>query len=355
MKKKLKIFGISILVLLVILLVLPFVFKGKIIELVKETANNNINATLDFEDADLSLLSSFPDTELSLKNLYIVNKAPFKGDTLIKVGSVDLELPFKSLFSSNNVQVNSFTIDGAHINVRIDSLGNANYDIAKKTPEKETTVKNEKSTGFTFNLKEYAITNSTILYNDAKSNMNLAMANFNHSGSGNLAADESVLKTVSNTLVSFAFGGVDYLKNNSISLIADLNLNLKENKYSFLENKAKINELPLIFNGFVKLNDKNQEVDITFKTPSSDFKNFLALIPKVYSKNIEGVKTTGNFDVNGTFKGIVDDIHIPKFNIAIHSDKASFKYPNLPKSLNDIYIKTDVINSTGLVKTPILT
>ena len=112
MKKKLKILGVSLLVIVLILFILPFAFKGKLIELVKQTANNNINATLDFEKADLNLLSGFPDVQLRLHNFYIINQDPFAGDTLVKADEIDLELPFKSLFSnaSEAIQINRFYV-----------------------------------------------------------------------------------------------------------------------------------------------------------------------------------------------------------------------------------------------------
>ena len=135
-----------------------------------------------------------------------------------------------------------------------------------------------------------------------------------------------------------------------MNLIADIKINLREKRYTFLENSAKINELPLVFDGFVQVNENDQELAINFKTPSSDFKNFLALIPKEYSKNIDGVSTSGNFEVNGSIQGKVDEAHIPKFNISINSDNASFKYPDLPKALQHIFISTQVVNETGLSK-----
>jgi len=50
MKKALKITGISFLALLLIIIALPFIFKGKIIELVKTETNNMLNAKVDFGD-----------------------------------------------------------------------------------------------------------------------------------------------------------------------------------------------------------------------------------------------------------------------------------------------------------------
>ena len=74
----------------------------------------------------------------------------------------------------------------------------------------------------------------------------------------------------------------------------------------------------------------------------------MAVIPEAYRKNIENVTTTGNFEVNGALTGVVDDTHIPKFDIKIQSQNASFKYPDLPKSVNNIHLLTNIVNETGL-------
>ena len=49
-------------------------------------------------------------------------------------------------------------------------------------------------------------------------------------------------------------------------------------------------------------------------------------------------------------KAINDDEHFPTFNITIRSEDASFKYPNLPKSLDKIHINTEIANESGLSK-----
>ena len=349
MKKIFKILGIVLVLLIAAIIILPMVFEGKIIDLVKKTANNNLNATLDFQDADLSIWSSFPSAEVSLHNTSLINKAPFAGDTLFKANQIDLKLPIGQLFKSGaDISITTFTIDGANVVVKIDENGNANYDIAKEI-ESDASDSSE-GEPMRLNLEGYIISNSKISYNDASSKMIFVLDNFNHNGQGNLSAATSKLQTKTDGLISFEMDSVAYLNKNSIDLEALIGIDLNEMKFSFLENKALINQLPLVFDGFIKMNDDNQEVNINFKTPSSDFKNFLALIPEVYSKNIEGVQTTGNFDVTGKFKGVVDDTHIPKFDIVINSDNASFKYPDLPKSLENININTKIANETGLEK-----
>ena len=56
MKKALKIAGITLGVILVLLLVLPFAFQGKIEKIVKQEGNKMLNAQFDFGALDISLL-----------------------------------------------------------------------------------------------------------------------------------------------------------------------------------------------------------------------------------------------------------------------------------------------------------
>jgi hypothetical protein len=88
---------------------------------------------------------------------------------------------------------------------------------------------------------------------------------------------------------------------------------------------------------------------LKFKTPTSSFKNFLGLIPEQYSSNLKDVKTNGDFTVFGFAKGLLSDTTVPKFNIEIASNNASFQYPNLPKSVRKIIIDTKIVNETGVM------
>jgi len=351
-RKVLKITGITLLILLALIIALPFFLQGKIEQIIKNKVNNSINATLDFEEADLSLLKSFPNANVELTNISLVNKAPFEGDTLFASGEIELKLSIKELFKSAEepIVIQSLNVDKAKLHIKVDENENANYDIGKADESASTDASEDSGGNFTLAMDAYAITNSEIIYDDMATGMRLALLEMNHSGTGDLSLEKSQLKTLTDALVSFEMDSTKYLNNHKVSLDALIDIDLKENKYSFLENKAMINQLPLVFDGFVKLNDDNQEVDVTFKTPSSDFKNFLAVIPEAYSKNIETVQTTGNFEVNGQFKGVVDDTHIPAFNIKINSENASFKYPDLPKSVQNVFIDTEINNTTGITE-----
>jgi len=352
-RKVLKVVGIAVVVLVGLLLIVPFFLKGKVSELIKKSVNESVNATFDFEDASLSLIKSFPNASVDLKGVSLVNTAPFEGDTLFYAGDIILDMSLTELFKGANdpIGIKRLLLDQVKVHVKVDKDGNANYDIAMEgNDEEEPSEESGEASNFMLDLQEYALTNTEIIYDDFSSGMHLVIAEMNHSGAGDLSLETSKLDTQTDALVSFEMDSTQYLNQNKIALDALIGIDLKQSKYSFLENTALMNQLPLVFDGFIQLNDDHQEVDITFKTPSSDFKNFLAVIPEAYATNLDGVTTTGNFEVDGEFKGVVDDEHIPTFKINLNSENASFKYPDLPKAVRNVFIDVKINNETGITE-----
>ncbi len=348
MKKFLKILGIVLLTIIILLVAAPFVFESQLKDLLRKTINENVNATVEFSDIDLSMFRSFPRATLVIHDLSIINKKPFEGDTLALSDEVVLEMSVKELFKSSDEpkRIDQLRLNDSFINIKVDSLGRNNYDIAIE----DTTTTASDSSAFSLDLKHYELNNTHIKYVDQPGKIALNVENLQHEGTGDFSLNKSKLDTHSEALVTLDYDGTNYLKQNKISLDAEFMMDLEQNKYTFLENEARINQLPLTFDGYVKVNEKNNELDITFQTPSSDFKNFLAVIPATYSKNIENVNTQGNFTINGRIYGVVDETYIPKMDVMIKSQDASFKYPDLPKSVQDIVLDVDILNETGLAE-----
>ncbi len=351
MKKAFKIVGIILGLLIIALIAAPFIFKGSLEKMLQRTINENLNATVNWEKLDLSIFGSFPDASLQLKNFSVINKVPFQGDTLASGEKLQLEMGIMQLFKSGKqaIKIDAIFLENALINLKIDSLGNANYDVAIKDDAPIIEEDKDSDGGFNFELNNYEIKNSRINYLDASSGIFVTLSEVQHKGKGDLSQLISNLDTKTSALISLEMDKTKYLTNHQLSLDAIFKIDLENQVYSFLENEAKINQLALTFNGFVKINEDNNEVDISFKTPSSDFKNFLALIPEEYVKQIDQVQTTGDFTVNGIIKGIIDEEHIPTLDIKISSNNASFKYPDLPKRVEDITIDAELINETGIV------
>ncbi|MDG4716841.1 AsmA family protein [Winogradskyella marincola] len=350
MKKFLKIVGIILLIFIAILIAVPFVLESKIDAIVQNYADENLDADLSFDDVSLSLISSFPSAEVSVENLKIVNRAPFKGETLATAKALSFEMPIGELFKGSDepLVVNEIIADELLLTLKTNKNGTTNYDIVKQDEDASTVSESEEqSSGFSFDIQNYELNNSAFTYIDEGSNTSLYATEINHNGKGIFSGEVSELDTKTEAKISMSVDSTQYLSNNSIKLDALIGMDLEQNKYTFKENKGFINALPLEFEGFVQMVEEGQQIDITFKNPESSFKDFLAVIPESYAKNIENVNTTGNFTVNGVIKGLVSEETIPTLDINMKSDNASFKYPDLPKSVRNIMIDASVKNTTG--------
>jgi hypothetical protein len=347
-KKILKIVGIVFVLIIGTLFAAPYLFKDQIKAKIAQAINEKVDAKVSFAAADLSLFKNFPNANVMIEKLVIINKAPFEGDTLVSLGELNLQLSIKELFKGEKETMNIDGISSKNglINIIFNKDGLANYDIALKDDQPAA---DGKSKPLSLKIQHYKIDNFQFRYTDEKSKIKMIIDSLNHEGTGNFAAQKLDLDTKSTAKIVLSMDKVNYMKNVAISLDAVLGIDLKNSKYTFKQNKALINQLPIELDGFIQMVDGGQEYDLKFKTPTSSFKNFLGLIPAAYASSLDNVKTTGDFTVAGFAKGLYSDTSVPKFNIQIASNNASFQYPNLPKSVQHIVIDTKIINETGIL------
>jgi len=347
-KKILKGLGVFLAIVIIALAITPFLFKDKIKELVLKSINEKVDATVAFEDVSLSLFKNFPKANITIDKLSIINKEPFAGDTLFYSGELNLKMSVKELFKADGeaMELESFSSNNGLVNIIFNKDGIGNFDIALKDQKDDTSSKSEP---FKLNIQNYSISNLKFKYLDEASTMNVIINDIQHNGKGNFAASTLDLVTTSSGNLSVDFDKINYMNKVAITLDAVLGIDLEKSKYEFKNNKALVNQLPLEFKGFIQLVENGQLYDLTFHTPSSSFKNFLGLIPSAYKGDLDKIKTSGDFVVSGFAKGFYTDSTIPKFELVIASTNASIKYPDLPKSVENIIIDTKIINETGLM------
>ncbi|MDD2985132.1 AsmA-like C-terminal region-containing protein [Flavobacterium sp.] len=346
LKKIAKGFGIFLVVIIIALAVTPFLFKGKIKAMVLKSINEKVDATVGFEDVSISLFRNFPNANVSIEKLSIINKAPFAGDTLFYSDELHLKMSVKELFKSEGetMELQSFSSKNGLVNIIFNKDGIGNFDIALKEDAKEN---DNESKPFALSLQNYNIDNLRFSYWDESSNMKVMIDEIYHVGKGNFAASKLDLNTTTKAFMSVDMDKVNYMNKIPLSLEAVLGIDLDKNKYEFKDNKALINQLPLEFKGFIQLVENGQQYDLTFKTPTSSFKNFLGLIPSAYKGDLDKINTSGDFTVSGFAKGEYTATTIPTFELVIASNNASFKYPDLSKSVENIIIDTKIKNETG--------
>ncbi|WP_315504161.1 AsmA-like C-terminal region-containing protein [Capnocytophaga sputigena] len=341
-KKIFKWGGITLLLLIIAMIAIPFFFKDTIKEKVIEMANKNLKANIALQDVDISLFKNFPKAQVTLNDFVLVNKEPFVGDTLFAAKHIDVTLSIKDLLAGNYNLLGA-NVKDASVYIHLNKEGVGNFDIAIPSDKPE-----EESAPIKLDIQQYNVENLKFTFKMNDGNLFMEVADIYHSGKGNFAEEVLDLDTQTKANVTFAMDKSTFMKQVPITLQAILGIDLKNQKYTFKQNKATVNRLDLVFDGFIQLLEEGQRYDLTFSTPTNSFQNFLALIPEEYSKSIENVKTTGNLTLKGFAKGDMVGDKIPTFGLEMYADNASFKYPNLPKTVRDITIDLKVNNTTGI-------
>ena len=347
MKKTIRILLILFIALFVILLATPLLFEKQITELVKSEINKSIEAKVSFSDLNISLLKNFPNATIGISDLSITPHKNFEKDTLIYFQTIELKTGLFDVLQTKP-KIKSISLKTGIVNLITDINGNTNYDISKPSTNTENSDTTNEASELALEIENYSLQNIDFHYIDNQGQMKALLNDINHLGSAELKGNLILLNTKT-TVNDFSFfmGEMAYLNSVNIDLKAGLGLDLDKMKFTFRENNAKLNDLNLNFDGFLQLNENDMLMDIKFNSISSKFKSLLSLVPSAYSSNFSGVKAKGDLEFKGKINGTYKDEIIPKLAIDIETKNASFQYPDLPKSVENIFIDTHISNTTG--------
>jgi hypothetical protein len=342
--------GLTILTLLILIIIAPFIFKDQIVAKVKEEANKNLNAKVDFGDFDLTLFSSFPDFRFVINKVNVIGVDSFANDTLAFIDQLKLDINLKSVIAGDQYKVNSIVIDKARIHGKVLYNGKANWDIAKPSTDSTGAPTSSEPSKFAAKLEDLKIKDSYIEYNDEQGGMYAKLDGFNYDLSADVTQD--IYDTKNNLDIAkttFRMSGVNYLTDVHVKADMALLMDMPNMKFTFKENEFSLNDLTLNWNGWLAMPKSDIDMDLTFKAKQTEFKSILSLIPSVYSKDFASVQTAGKLALSGMAKGTYNDKTYPAFGIDLTIADAMFKYPSLPKSVNNINIDVKVQNATGVL------
>ncbi|MFA8450146.1 MAG: AsmA-like C-terminal region-containing protein [Bacteroidales bacterium] len=360
MKKFLKIlFGI-IVIIIVLMLILPIVFKGKILETVKTEVEKNVEAHVDFKDVSFSFFRDFPSLSMKVDDISVVGKDQFEGDTLASIPSIYVSFNLGSVFGSKGYEINNVTIVQPYAQLIVNKEGESNWDIAKASAQEPDTTEDistksasteeeKSSSSIKILLDNFQIDKARVKYVDNPGEMSFGVEGFDFKLRGDLSAERTTIKlSVLAKALSYKMGNIAYLNKANLDFDAAIDADLKNHIFTFKKNTLAINDLKLFFEGAVSMlpNDEINTV-LTFRTSNTEFKQVLSMVPAVYSKDFEKLKTSGNFLLDGSLNGIYKENHYPAFTLNLEVKDGMFQYPDLPGAITNVNILTKVQNPGG--------
>lgn len=355
MKKGLKITGIVIAVILILLLVLPLAFKGKIETLVKTEGNKMLNGQFDFRSLNISLLRHFPQASLTLEDFWLKGEGDFATDTLVKAGELTATVNLFSLMGSN-YEISRIYVEDTYLHAIVLEDGRANWDVMKTDSTATVEETTEESSPFAISLKKVKFDNVNLVYDDRQGKMYAELHDLQLTCSGDFASEHSAVELEAETDgVTFQMNGVPFLSNAEIATRMNVDADFANGKYTLEDNMFRLNAIETNLDGWLAMKGEAMDMDLKLNTNSVGFKELLSLIPAIYAKDFEKLKTDGSATLSAYAKGTLQGDTVPQFKADLTVENAMFRYPDLPAGVDKINIKASVENPGGNVDGTVVT
>lgn len=339
--------GILIVLLLGAAILIPILFKDRIEAAVKDKVNKNLNAVVDWGDWDITILKNFPNLTVEVEDVKVSNLAPFEGIDLARIGTFTATVDIKSVFG-DRIDIMRIGLVEPHIHVKVLEDGTANWDIAKSDSTAVEDSAADTASAFNIGLREYWIENGTLIYDDASLTYYMDLKGLQHRGSGDFTQDLFTLRTTTHAdTANVVFDGIKYLKNVKADIKADLDMDMPNMKFTFKENEATINRLVLGFDGWLAMPGDDMDMDIKWNTKQTDLGTLLSLVPAEFATDLTGVQMSGKAGFSGYVKGTYNEKNMPGFGLKVDVDNGRFKYPDLPSSVEDIFMDLSIACPQG--------
>ena len=348
-KKTLKIAGITLGVILLLLLILPFAFQGKLAKLVKEEGNKMLNAQFDFRTLNISLLRNFPSASVSLEDFWLKGTGPFENDTLIQAGELTAAVNLFSLFGDGGYDISRIIVKDTRVHAIVLEDGRSNWDVMKPSPDAETSEDETAQETFRIKLQKLSVDNLSVVYDDRQGGIFADLSRLEADCSGDFGSDRTVVDLKMETpSLTCRTGGIPLLNKVSLEADMDVDADLAGGKFTLRENMLRLNAIQLNLDGWLAQTKQGMDMDLRLNTNEVGFKELLSLIPAIYAKDFQDLKTDGKVTLNAFARGSMEgNTKVPQFEVNLDVKDAMFRYPSLPAGVEKINISALVRNAGG--------
>lgn len=348
-KKTMKIAGITLVVILLLLLILPFAFQGKLAKLVKEEGNKMLNAQFDFRTLNISLLRNFPSASVSLEDFWLKGTGPFENDTLIQAGELTAAVNLFSLFGDGGYDISRIIVKDTRVHAIVLEDGRPNWDVMKPSPDAETPEDETAQETFRIKLQKLSVDNLSVVYDDRQGGVFADLSRLEADCSGDFGSDRTVVDLKMETpSLTCRTGGIPLLNKVSLEADMDVDADLAGGKFTLRENMLRLNAIQLNLDGWLAQTKQGMDMDLRLNTNEVGFKELLSLIPAIYAKDFQDLKTDGKVTLNAFARGSMEgNTKVPQFEVNLDVKDAMFRYPSLPAGVEKINISALVRNAGG--------
>ncbi|PWJ42654.1 AsmA family protein [Sediminitomix flava] len=347
------VFGLFCVVLLTLFIV-PLLYKDKVVAMLQKELDKQLTAKIELkpENISLSLLRDFPSLSVLLEDFKIEGQDKFEGVNLLEIKTFALGMDVMSVVSGDEIVIDHIILEKPSVHVKVLEDGSANYDIMAETtdvPVEETPTEESTGSGPSIKIEKWSISEGVVRYEDPTMPVEVLLTDLNHSGGGSFS--DNIFSMLTKTTIdksTITFDGVSYFNESSVDANINLDIDLDKMHMTFKENYLKVNEFSIGADGWFEMPETGFEMDLRFGSKDNSFKSLLSIVPGMYKSDFKDLETSGDLKFGGEVKGVMDDNNMPAFNFALKVDNGYFHYPDLPSSVEKVFVDLKVDNKDGV-------
>jgi hypothetical protein len=374
MKKIIKVFSLTVLSLLALLIVtitvvLYLVFTPqRLTPIVRKQIDKFITCRSEIGEVELTFFSTFPDFGVKISKFALINPVGDpQFDTLVKadelVGTVDAVAWWKN----NDLILTGLRLSQGSINIRYDTLGKSNYDIFASDTSSTPTAESESNSGI-IDLRNVILDNVSLHYNDLPSKLNSVIGDLSAKLSGTVANDKIQGNiSLKRAVISFEYAGETYLQQASVACDVPFGYTPSRMAVTLKNARISVNDLELLVNGSIENDTIGKKITtaLNYQFSSWPVEKLLDLVPPSFNSYTKGLKAEGLLSSEGSINGFMTNSVMPLFDINLQVMKGDLVYSGFPLHLHDINgdftvhtdLKTDSISFVKIhqfnAKTPL--
>ncbi len=330
--------GITIISLLALMFLLPYLFPTFVSNKIKQWANSSIEAELNFSKARLSFFNHFPSLTLTLYDVNLKGSAPFQQDTLVNAKEVALGVNLASIFGKT-LKIDEIYFTKGKMNILVNEKGLPNYNVYVAKPS--ATSKSNDSSSAALKLERIQIEQCELVYNDRSIPMLMTAKQLDYVGKGDLS--KAIFDLSSNIRMqsfSISYDRQQYLENKNLDAKLVTQINTNSLALIFEKNDLQINQLPVEFKGKFDFLKDGYSMDFSLKTKPTEFRNLFTALPPVAVTWVDKTTVKGDISMDAALKGdyIASKKIAPDLSFNMSINKGSIMAKNMKEPVDNIFL-----------------
>ena len=339
-KKAGKIIGITIVSLLLLMFLLPYVLPGTISKEIKKLVNHSIDGKVEFSKARLSFFKHFPSLTLTLYEFKSTGSAPYQDETLLAAGEVAFGIRIPDLIRGD-IHINEFFMKEASINILVDEEGDANYNVFKSPSASADTSSSAPDTTTALQIEKIVIEKSILVYKDAYANIFISANGLNYSGKGDLSkAIFDLASHLSINSFDINISGEPYVINKKINADLVTKVNTNSLELEFAKNTVMVNRLPLEITGKYEFLSRGERMNFELSSKKADLGDVFTALPPSLQGWRKKTKIKGDAGISASLSGlyIAGTDTIPDLAFSMKLRDGYIAYENLSEPVSNLYL-----------------